>query len=72
MIVMFRGISFPFLFFFFFPLTGAGFLLSVFCMAFMSDVFVGMVVVLVDFFVVELEVLVCPKDDLSGVDLMIL
>lgn len=66
LIVMFFGISFFFILFFFPPDIG-GFLLCVVCMTFTMQVFVGVVVVLVEVFV-ELEVLDCLEDDLSSVD----
>ena len=56
LIIMFRGLVF-FFFLFFLALNGGGFFLCVVCMTFTSKVFV-----------VELEVLVCPKDGFSRVD----
>ena len=63
-----RGLVNFFFLFLFFPLDGGGFFISAICTTFKSKVFVGVVVVLVEIFVVELEVLDCPEDDLPGVD----
>lgn len=62
------GLVFFLFFCLFFPPSGGGFLLGAVCTTFTSEVFVGAVVVLVEVFVVELGVLDCVEDDLSGVD----
>ena len=45
-----------------------GFFLCVVFTTSTSEVFVGAIVVLVEVFAVELEMLVCPEDSLFGVD----
>ena len=53
------------MFFLFLPLDGGGFFFCVVCTTFMLEVLVGVEVLLVEDFEVELDMLVCPEDVFS-------